>query len=322
MNRIITSIALVIAASFTISCNWISTKDITELQPELNNKFCGQTTEQILNVLGQPTSSKTDTLDNISIVMLRFEDSLILKKCDYSKEFQTEDPFIEIYIKNGKVFSVKSNMVRTIISRNEKNISIIKLATYAGVLLLALIITFISVLLVRQSFLKKTANQIQNIEANLEKYNEKVVQITKRINTIENKFVKIDKKILETELFIKQTEQASELPSLYDNLSFEEQEKFKHLLSSPVEYLLNSTRIKTALANINIKTLGQLCSYSKKDLKDQDGFSNNSIIKIEHTLKQMNLNLGMNLHEFGYDKYNSPIIEDAPSENHENTSGS
>ncbi|MDR1618291.1 MAG: DNA-directed RNA polymerase subunit alpha [Treponema sp.] len=70
-------------------------------------------------------------------------------------------------------------------------------------------------------------------------------------------------------------------------------EKFRQMLSTPVEELELSVRSSNCLKNANIKTIGELVRKTEDDIAKTRNFGKKSLQEIKEKLKEWNLNLGI-----------------------------
>ena len=79
--------------------------------------------------------------------------------------------------------------------------------------------------------------------------------------------------------------------NLEDN--FEEDERIRQLLSTPVEELELSVRSSNCLKNANIRTIGELTKKTEEDIAKTRNFGKKSLQEIVEKLQEWNLSLGM-----------------------------
>lgn len=301
MRKILQIIFLLSILVSITSCQWVSTTELKSLQPDIDATFFGQRANVILEYLGQPTSVTRDTIENIPITILHFEDEVTLYQyAANSKEYMAEPPYIAVYMKDGKAYSTKTNLVEPILKRDEIKLSIIKLATYAGVGFLALIITCIILLISRKQLFQKYENALEyyrvglkDCKAELKQQHDQISNLTKNQYELRKSIQRAKKEEPETPKY-----QEPKAGQEFNELS--EEEKLK-LLNSKIEILGLDAKIAHCLFAADIKTIGQLCTYSNNKLVKIRNFGNHSLRELTRKLAKNGLVLGMNLTEYGFE---------------------
>ena len=339
MKQIIKTVTFIAIILMAVSCKWTSTTETKSLQHQVNKDLYGYTTEELLDKLGQPTFIEKDTLEGIPVTMLRFEDKIVLQNyAHYAENYQTEDPYIIVFLKNGTAYSTKTNMVDTVISKDEKTISIIKLSTYAGILLLAIVLTFIALMLTRReklknleekiNFLNNKANKnLKSIEDLYSKYKflnnakgdiyDEIRSLNKTITRMKERENAFNQHIdmIEADLYKEPKEEKTKEPK-QKTLSFSEMgyvEKVE-LLAKRLDETGISQRAWNCLRAAEIIKMADLCMKSRSEIRKYRNFGRKSLAEIEELIEKYGLSFGMDLTEYGFEKVKTPFDE----ENNEN----
>lgn len=314
MKRFLRLLTFVILLAATASCSWVKTTDTVSLQPKLCRDFVGLPADAVLNTMGQPASSETDTVAGIPVTKLCFKDRVVLRDfAGYSEKYQPEAPYIDIYLKNGKAFSVKTNLVTTRITKDEKVLSIVRLSVYAGVLLAAIIIALLIFIKARISVLENMDKTISKRERDLDaliKANRnmdmdivKLKAVSKDMKSLYQDLVELKQEVFELKQGLRNENAGSEAPTkLTVDFSLLTDEEKKELLSRNIETLNLSVRALNCLKAADINTIGELCIWQKADFKHYRNMGRKSIYVIEESLSSLGLSFGMDLSEFGYKK--------------------
>lgn len=316
------------------SCRWVSTTDTVSMQRVINADLAGLTTNDVLEELGQPSSVEVDSssLDGIVITKLHYDDKETLQwYFRYDEKYQPEDPFVDVYLKDGKVFSTKTNIVKTVISRNEKTISIIKIATYSGVLLLIVAICCVSLLLIKRSSIKDIDERLAALVDMENRNDSKIENLQVASRNLTNDVSSVKGRTSKAENCINSLEKVFRSNVDSNNTNFREisarlrilekmqglvpensnqknnREKQETLFATKISSLGLSVRTYNILHGAGITYLGQLCSYKREEILEFRNAGKKSLSEIDHHLENFGLYYGMDLSDFGYGPHESPF---------------
>lgn len=285
------------------SCRWVSSTETISLQSKVNNALFNKTSDEVLTTLGQPSSVALDTIESIGITKFRYEDAVTLHSfADYNKKYQKESPWMDVYLKNGRAYSVKTNMVTTLISKNEYTISIIKLGTYAGILLFIVAITAIAVILTRKNDIEELKLTISHLQI---KFQKEIIEL-KNVANLHKSDLRGDIKMIKLRIdnlrdTIKELEQQKS-----EALSIEDTRK---LLNKPIEYAPLSFKVKNTLKVAGIETVRDLVLTDPKTYRKYRGFGKKSLWECEDFLVKNNLHFGMDLSPYDVPEEKAPEKE-------------
>lgn len=288
------------------SCRWVSTTETVSLQPRINHELNGQTADEILTHLGQPSSVASDTLGGIEITKFRYEDAvMLLKYAEYSEKYQKENPWMDVYLKKGRTYSVKTNMVTTKISKDEYTISIIKLGTYAGILLFIVAIVAIVVIITRK-------NDIDELESSLFKTKK---ELERKLKTTENEaFRRIGDTDVKVNLLSMRVNNIQEKIKKIENASSIKlsNKDIRRLLDYSLDVAGISTKTKGILKAAGTYTIRDLVTKDPAEYRKYRGFGPKSLKECENYLTRYGLRFGMDLSAFNAP--DEPATESAAEE--------
>lgn len=280
--RKITQITILLALLvFTSSCRWKSVNDTVSVQKTVNGKLVNRTTEQVLNILGQPSSTETDSLsvEGLTITKFHYDDKEVLQWfTNYDEKLQSENPFIDVYLKNDRSFSVKTNIVQSAIPEREATISIVQLSVYSGAMLLIVFICCISLLVTRKKTIKDTDAELLSLQTS-------VFKNRKDIDNLLYNNLKTEKQIQNLNDWTNSLMTSSQtIKQMLKSLIGEDS-----LMERDLTNFGLSKRTYNALILSDIKTLGQLCSHRRNEIKELENLGKKSLYEIDNLLKTLGL---------------------------------
>lgn len=309
------------------SCKWVSTTDSVSMQPEINSNLVGMTADAVLEALGQPSSIEVDSssLELIRITKMHFADKVTLQwYTNYNELYQCDEPYVDVYMKNGKVYSAKTNIVKPVIPKKEKILSIVKIATYSGVLLLVVVICCVTLLLAKKRTLTEINDRLA-VLVNAENRNDKTINtlqtkarfLEKETLIVKDRLTKLERRTSSVERALEDTTEHEEddklvrvSPEALAKIKNMSREELEELFARKISEFGFSVRTYNCLRAADIEYLGQLCTYRRRELSRFRNLGRRSLLEIDALFEKLGLAYGMNLSGFGYDGNKKPVFPD------------